>query len=168
MFEALDRYPRLSIEETAYRLAGRRFRIGAYGDPAAVPIDPLAGLIAHTRGHTAYTHKIDRAPLLGRIAMVSADTAEQAVRYQARGFRTYRTRHVDENGHPEPLLPGEIMCPKSAEFKAERGYKLTCADCLICNGTGGKFTANVAIVDHSSSARSRTKRRLPLVQEVAA
>lgn len=158
------RYPTLTVEDAALRIANRRLRIGAYGDPAAVPISVWAGLIRYTRGHTGYTHAIEKAPLLGTIVMVSADSAEQALRAQARGYRTYRVRHVDSDGNPEPLLAGEVVCPKSEEG----GHRSTCGDCLLCDGTGGRSPRSIAIIDHSTSARSRTvKRRLPLVSSHA-
>jgi len=160
IFKVLDRYPRLSPEMVADRLVGRRLRIGAYADPAAVPPDLWPVLISKTRGHTGYTHKIDLAPSLGKILMVSADSAEQALAFQARGYRTYRTRHVDANGVPEPLLRGEIVCPKTPEG----GHRKTCADCLLCDGTLGRSKVSIAAIDHSGSARMRLGNRLlPMV-----
>jgi hypothetical protein len=85
--------------------------------------------------------------------MASADSPEEARRYQAAGWRTYRVRRVDRQGVPEPLERGEIACPASAEG----GRSTACAWCLLCDGKRGATDArrNVAIIDHSGSTSSR-------------
>jgi len=148
LYARLGDYPRMTPEQAGMRLAGARLRIGAYGDPAAVPVSVWVALTAHTAGHTGYTHAADRAPLLRSLVMASADSAEQAARLQASGWRTYRVRHVGAGGEVERLLAGEVVCPKSAEG----GERATCDRCLLCDGTGGRSQRSIAVVDHWSGA----------------
>jgi len=153
MFRGLDRYPRMTPLDASVRLRGQWLRIGAYGDPAAVPISVWADLIRFTRGHTGYTHAPERAPLLRSIVMASAETPERATFLQAQGWRTYRVRAVDHLGQPERLAPGEVVCPKSEEA----GKRTACAFCLLCDGAAGRSTRSIAIADHSTSALYRRR-----------
>lgn len=155
MFHALDRYPRITPRVASMRLAGQRFRIASYGDPAAVgPKQLWATLTRHTSGHTGYTHAPERAPWLKSIVMASCETAERARELEAQGWRVYRTRQVDAQGRPEPLARGEVVCPKSYEA----GQRTACAWCLACNGTDGRIARSYAVIDHSSGALQRRRR----------
>jgi hypothetical protein len=153
MFRSLPRYPRITPRVAAMRLTGQRLRIGAYGDPAAVPVSVWSTLLTHTAGHTGYTHAPDRAPLLKPIVMASCESEAEAERLQAQGWRTYRMRQVDAQGRPEPLLPGELKCPKTHEG----GQRTACAWCLGCDGTEGKIAKSYAAIDHSSTAMRRRR-----------
>jgi len=158
-------YETLPLDVAALRLAGQRLRIGAYGDPSAVSPEVWAALTSRTSGHTSYTHGADVAPELRASTMASADSPEEARRYQAAGWRTYRVRRVDRQGVPEPLERGEIACPASTEG----GKATACAWCLLCDGQRGATDArrNVAIIDHSGTTSSRVV-RLRRSQEGAA
>jgi len=119
---------------------GRSIRLGAYGDPAAVPYEVWARIVALTASHTGYTHQaahrnFDRRITL--VCMVSADTPAQATKVQRQGHSTFRVRRTGE-----PLQRGELEC------MSERG--LTCEECLLCSGNG---SANIAINAHGSFLR---------------
>ena len=51
-------YPTYSSAEHSSILAGRALRLGAYGDPAAVPFEVFAPLVELASVHTGYTHQI--------------------------------------------------------------------------------------------------------------
>ena len=151
VYKTLPHYPRLSLGDAAKRLSGQRLRIGAYGDPAAVPASVWTALTRHVVGHTGYTHSPNAA--LRKLVMASADSPEAAARWQAKGFRTFRVRRVAKDGTAEPLLAGEIACPASSEA----GKKTACAYCGLCNGKRGTTDKrkNIAIIDHAAHAAKR-------------
>lgn len=148
-------YERLDPRVAARRLTGQRLRIGAYGDPAAVPASLWWALTAHTAGHTGYTHSPAMAPALRELVMASAESELEATRWQAHGWRTYRVRALDPEGNAEPLVAGERACPASVEG----GKRTACAWCLACDGADpDKAQRSIAIVDHSGVALSRLAR----------
>lgn len=140
-----------TLEKAAARLRGRRLRIGAYGDPAAVPLSVWATLTRHTAGHSGYTHSPDRAPGLKALCMASVENELEATRLQAQGWRTFRVRSTDDYS----TLPGEITCPASKEA----GKVTACEYCLKCNGASGRSKQNIAISEHGL-----VRRRLEVVQ----
>jgi hypothetical protein len=130
------RYPRARNGE----FSGRLLRIGAYGDPAAVPFDVWERALVGTVGHTGYTHQWATGDKrLARVCMASADSVQDKEQANARGFRTFRIRLA--NDAPKR---GEVVCPASDEG----GKKLTCAQCGACNGTAKARRGNVVIIAH--------------------
>ena len=118
--------------------AGRRVRIGTYGDGAAAPDYVWSELLSEAEGHTAYSHNGGDPQRY----MVSADTLAQAQGAWANGYRTFRVvRDVSE------IRKNEVLCPASKEA----GHKTTCAACLLCGGTSVK-AKSIAIPVHGSGA----------------
>ena len=115
-------------------------RIGAYGDPAAVPAAVWRRLVKAAGGRwTGYTHfwRKRNAHALRALCMASVETLVQARRAWSMGWRTYRI--VPEG---TKLEPNEIWCPyytKGAQ----------CIDCGLCNGVAkGHSTKSIAIPPH--------------------
>jgi hypothetical protein len=131
----------------AHLMRGRAMlRLGAFGDPAALPRRVIATLARAAVGVTGYTHawKWSRKRWLAAYTMASVENAADAARAHARGWRTFRVRHKDT-----PLMPGEIVCPAAAESTAtRRGLPVQCVDCRLCDGTREGTRANIAIVAH--------------------
>jgi hypothetical protein len=136
------RYERVSLHELALKLAGKKLRIGTYGDGAAAPVSVWQALTTYTAGHVGYTHQWNRAGFnhaaWSQLAMASADTIEQAQTAHDLGYRTFRVS-IGVNKRA-----GEISCPASAEA----GKKATCTDCMLCGGTT-KLAKNIVIADHA-------------------
>jgi hypothetical protein len=112
-------------------------RIGAYGDPAAVPMHIWNTLLSYVPGHTSYTQQWQSQPYLRRVAMASTTTPADTRKAWKKGWRTFRTKSA-----AEPILQGEIVCPASKES----GHKTTCSQCLLCNGTVGRDDQRKSIV----------------------
>jgi hypothetical protein len=147
-------YTDISLAQAAESLRGRMLRLGAYGDPAAVPVAVWAQLCAAASGWTGYTHqwrKCDAA--LREYCMASCETADGANDAQARGWRTFRVRAVSSSGAIEQLAASEIVCPASAERDL-----ITCSACGLCAGAS-KRGRNVAIINHSTSALAIRRKR---------
>jgi hypothetical protein len=131
--------------DAAARLAGKRVRLGAYGDPAALPLSVWQAALANAKAFTGYTHQWRTAPAaFSTYVMASADSPADAAEAQALGYRTFRIRTA-----AEALAPREVICPASAEA----GKKTSCAACLACGGTSAKAKASIAIVVHGAGAK---------------
>lgn len=132
--------------------AGAIVRIGSYGDPAAVPAHVWERFVSRSIGRTGYTHQWQHSdPVVRRnaealrgIVMASADSPETHDAAEAADWRAFRIRRADQ-----PLLPGERVCPASAEA----GYKTTCAACRACSGTAGRGHSSIAIIAHGNGAK---------------
>lgn len=125
--------------ETRTELADSVIRLGAYGDPAAVPYRFWVNLLSTAKGWTGYTHQwrtCDRR--FRHILMASVDTEEEMYEAQQQGWRTYRARAIGSD-----LLPGEFQCPAADEA----GHRTTCARCLLCRGLASP-AKNVSIELH--------------------
>jgi hypothetical protein len=128
------------------RLAGKKVRLGAYGDPAALPLGVWQAALANAKAFTGYTHQWRSAPkAFATYVMASADSAEDMAEAQELGYRTFRIRTANE-----ALAPREVICPASEEA----GKKTSCASCLACGGNSAKAKASIAIVVHGAGARN--------------
>lgn len=124
---------------------GRTVRLGAYGDPAAVPAYIWRELLSRAAGWTGYTHQWRTcAASLQPLVMASCDTPEERAEAQAQGWRTFTVRMGSD-----ALAPRESVCPASHEA----GRKLTCAQCQACNGTSSGRKGSIAIIVHGALAK---------------
>jgi hypothetical protein len=134
-----------NAEEVKAFLMGQSLRLGAYGDPAALPVGFIAKLQQYALFTTGYTHAHtvgDDNPMTYRHLMLSADTEEEAITAHKKGYRTFRV--IPLNDAAKPILKDEIMCPSSKGIQ--------CADCKLCGGSKTK-AKSVAIVAHGIGAK---------------
>lgn len=123
-------------------LAGRKVRLGTYGDPAAAPVAVWQEITADAAGIVGYSHQwqavhFDHAAW-APLVMASADSIEEAAQANLYGMRVFRVSvGVDKQ-------TGETTCPASAEG----GRKATCDSCMLCGGTS-KAARDVVIADHA-------------------
>ena len=120
--------------------AGRKIRLGAYGDPAAVPVRVWREILSVADGWTGYTHQWRRqsAQPLRAWCMASCDSDADRAEAQAKGWRTFRVMRSTES-----LGTGEFSCPASEEA----GKRLTCSECMACGG-GDSRKVSPAIYVH--------------------
>jgi hypothetical protein len=118
-------YSQVSLAEGARALAGKAIRLGAYGDPAAVPLAVWEELVAGARRWTGYTHAWrTAAPGFRRLLMASVDGYAEGEEARAAGWRTFRVRALDGGTPPGPR---ELVCSYES-----RG--VPCVDCGLCAG----------------------------------
>jgi len=110
-----------------FDIAGRRelpIRLGAYGDPGALPPSAITRALALSSGRsTGYTHRWRQRPDLRSTCMASTDNPAETEIARANGWRTYAIADTD---------PGAVMCPASKEA----GRRTVCFACLLCSGSG--------------------------------
>lgn len=123
---------------------GTVFRVGSYGDPAAIPTNIWATCLSQVKHHTGYTHQWRNAdPALADICMASVDNAEEYRQAKAMGWRTFRVMSGLNSSAQE------VLCPASKEA----GVKSNCAKCRLCSGNSSKAKKDVAIVVHGGTAK---------------
>lgn len=134
-------YPRVDIGTASALIAGRVVRWGAYGDPAALPLDLLRRVTAAAAGHTGYTHQWRRFPGLRGLLMASTDSVSECQTATARGWRFFAAGVGPESG--------AIVCPASIEA----GKRTTCERCRLCDGASeGDRRASIRIAPHGARA----------------
>ena len=122
------------------RWATRTIRLGAYGDPSAVPTSVWRRMTALADGWTGYTHTPRRG--ITDLCMVSVESLQAKAKAKARGQRTFRIiRSADQ------LQRDEILCPASVEA----GQLTTCERCRLCDGANAR--KSIAIVAHGRSRK---------------
>lgn len=139
------RYPFLSSAHYSQVFSGRKVRLGAYGDPMAVPANVWRGILRYASGHTSYTHQWSYMPGAAEykaFTVASCDSADMYHQARLGGWSTFRVRRDGD-----ALLAGEKPCP------AESG-KVQCIDCPSQRNCSGSSTRQVftAITVHGVMA----------------
>lgn len=144
-----------------FRMFGRHaIRIGSYGDPAAVPVELVADLVRHTRGHTAYTHQWRTCDQrLRDWCMASTDSLDDYHDARRRGWRCYRVRPLGDTDRAD----GESVCPGSEDG----GYMLTCIECMACAGASRGRRGDIVVSAHGARAVNVARRDVPSFRGVS-
>lgn len=106
---------------------GAPIRLGAYGDPAAVPMRVWRRLMPRSaHPHTGYTRQWRKpyAQPLRSIVMASVHNPREAREAQAMGWRVFEVVRPGETGTGRT-----VKCPSDV---------VPCAQCLACDGGDGK------------------------------
>ncbi len=143
-FKAYIRDKYVPYEDShASMFKGRELRLGAYGDPAAVPIEVWDKFAALSDGNTGYTHQWNTRkvhPRLKDYCMASCDNASEYAKAKKLGWRSFRIRLNKD----QPLLENEFVCPASSEA----GRKTSCNKCRACMGLEAKTKKDPCIIIH--------------------
>ena len=121
-----------------YILRMKSVRLGAYGDPAALPQEVIESVIALTSGYTGYTHqwRSDRAQWLKKYCLASVETIADKKTANKKGWYTFRV-----GGLNEERQVSECPC-----LNSETTF-FTCSTCRRC---AGKTETNVFINVHGA------------------
>lgn len=134
-----------SLFEVQRAFAGRRVRMGAYGDPAAVPFAVWRTILLFTDSVTGYTHQWRSCdPEFASYVMASVDSELEQSAAEALGYRTFRVAKLGSS-----KLVREQNCPASEEM----GHKTTCFDCKACGGKDSKAKCNIVIFVHGAGKK---------------
>ena len=113
-------------------LSGRSIRIGAWGDPASVPVSVTKALVTATPHRTGYTHFPHRAPHLKHYVQASCDTLARSKQLQSKGWSTFRVSRAPET----TMQPNEILCPHYTQG-------IQCIACRLCDGRSANVVAPI-------------------------
>ena len=137
-------YEHVDESDLPAKFKGLGVRLGAYGDPAAIPFTYWEEMISKASFHTGYTHQWRDYPEFNSLCMASCDNTSDRAQAKMLGFRTFRIKSASE-----PRLNTEVICPASAEM----GNKLTCDTCKACSGLMGKARADIVIDVHGAKGK---------------
>jgi hypothetical protein len=141
VYRMVGRYPAVTLSQLESLMARKQVRLGAYGDPAAVPLRVWRAVLRRAAGWTGYTHQWQTCdPAFREFLMASVDTLAEAAAAHAAGWRTFRVRTAHA-----AVLPDEVICPASDEA----GHHTTCSACELCRGTANP-ARSVVIAAHGS------------------
>lgn len=117
-------------------------RLGAYGDPAAIPFDVWAQVLGRkvTVGYTHQWRTCD--PRFRDLLMASVETRTEKLEANRLGWRTFRI----QQGGRVPVYRDEIECPAVAQ-----PYVKTCSHCVRCSGSGRPLP-NISTPGHGVGA----------------
>lgn len=163
VYRGLAKARRVSPEEAVAGSRARLLRLGAWGDPTALPYDVVrrlsdAALAAGIKRRAGYTHRYAVADQRWReLIMASCEGTLQAMHAQLMGWRTFTIV-------PPDTAPGgeHITCPASEEG----GHKATCEKCGLCDGArpGGDLRSSIQIAVHGVH---RTRKELRFAELLA-
>lgn len=129
-------------------MAGRALRLGAYGDPAAIPESAgvVQALCAAASTWTGYSHqwRDRRAAWLRPYVMASIDVgSDRTVRAElGRAHRAgWRTFRVTDPDRPTLIEGAEIVCPYVTHGRQ-------CIECGLCTGALAASTRSIVIAAH--------------------
>tara|TARA_R100001015_G_scaffold19099_2_gene14825 strand:+ start:230 stop:982 length:753 start_codon:yes stop_codon:yes gene_type:complete len=136
------KYPKVNpLEFSEYYSTYRVLRLGAYGDPAAVPFDVIADVM-HSKWMkwTGYTHQWKWCDVrFKKYLMASVETLAEKDYANDLGYRTFSVLKEGEQHRDD-----EIICLASED------PRITCERCGLCNGASHK--KNIAIPVHGVGA----------------
>lgn len=143
------------VSEFPPNFGSKPLRVGAWGDPGAVPLEVWEGALLHVPAFTAYTHRWQHLDAeRWDWCMASVDSVAEKAQANAAGWRTFRARAPGE-----PLLPDEIVCPSAEE--APTFGRMTCQRCGLCDGqrrdgAGRRLPRqpkNISLIVHGQAVR---------------
>lgn len=125
-------------------------RLGAYGNPSAVPIRYWHALLAKAKNWTGYDHRwasINKS--WADILMASVESLAARRAANQKGFRTFR---ILKGG--EKPTKSEVLCPGAQGLT-------TCAKCKLCNGLAGRVRGKLKdVVTYAHGIQAKKIERL--------
>lgn len=123
------------VASTTRALQTKAIRMGAYGDPGAVPFHVWESLIAQGTGKwTGYTHQWRRKDVqpYRALLMASCDSEADAIEARKRGWRYFL------------VVPGKATAVAGAVECLSDARGLSCEACGICDGTRADSRSDAA------------------------
>ena len=139
------RYPVVDVETLSTLVDGALIRLGAWGDPAALPVSSVLPWVGAAARVVGYTHQWGQPFALPwrALCMASVDTPAERIRARAAGWRTFRIRPRDG-----AVQKGETICPYESAG-------LQCSACMACDGLSRPRARDVVVQVHGSVAKIR-------------
>jgi hypothetical protein len=108
------------LDAAKKNIKGLTVRIGAYGDPSAVPVSVWDNLLSESKT-LGYTHQWKSFPEMKRFCQASVDNQNEYDQAKSLGWFTFRVVAVGESA----------TCGRECLSDAKG---LTCKECKVCNG----------------------------------
>ena len=138
------------ISEITAMGSGRIIRLGAYGDPAAVPMYVWDALCSESIGWVGYTHQwATCSPNYARYCMASIDRPCDTMAAELLGYRCFIAKLASDKS--VKTTRKSVGCPAAKE----NGAKVQCDRCMGCGGTDGKGSTNRTIEVHGVDFKTK-------------
>lgn len=120
---------------------GLAFRLGTYGDPAAVPFQIWRAATLRAAKITGYSHqwRNPRFQAFALLCMASCESESDQLLASACGWRTFRAKRSKET-----KTISEIGCPAAKE----NGARTSCDKCGLCAGNTSTSKKDIVINLH--------------------
>lgn len=135
-----DKYEKLNNTNIEF-FRDKEVRLGAYGDPTAIPIFIWNKIAEISNSIFGYTHQWSNLKFQEYKKYCMAST-EDLISYQKAQKLGWRTFNVKLPG--EELFENEYRCPASKEA----GFLTNCSKCQSCKGVSINIKKSVAITFH--------------------
>ena len=139
-------YPKLRPQDWEM-VGGYAVRLGAYGDPAMLPLELLQKIVSKYVKHTGYTHQWQTMPEVGENCMASTDSLAEYHKAKSMGLRSFRV-----TSDYKTRQPNEIICPNDT-------HGIPCIACGLCDGSH-PTKKDILIAVHGAK-KSRFKEEIP-------
>ena len=135
-------------------LRGLRVRVGAAGDPAAVPTSVWSELLSTCENYTGYTHQWNKEQYqdLQDLFMASVDNARENEKARAFGWSSFFVTDNEEEAQEEG-----VRCLASAGNTDTHGLPTTCATCMLCNGKSHKQKTITEVLHGASNTLHKAR-----------
>ena len=133
----------IPLDLAAWLCMGLRVRVGAAGDPAAVPSYVWQELLAGVDSHTGYTHHWkDCDPSLRRLFMASCDSEDETKLASSLGWNVF---YVHDGKISDELE--YIKCQAD-------GITKNCFSCMLCHGVQSRRSKSFVVAEQLHGATS--------------
>lgn len=134
-------YPKGRLADAIAQHGGKPVRMGAYGDPVAVPFEAWTG-VRDARLWTGYTHQWLRreAQPFRDVLMASCDSPSEMMQAAMMGWRTFSVTAIGAEAPSD-----SILCP------SDQGAQ--CSTCGLCRGGAIPNAPSIYIPAHGTSKR---------------
>ena len=136
-------------------LRGLRVRVGAAGDPAAVPSSVWSELLSTCENFTGYTHQWNKPEFkdLQGLFLASVDNATENLKAHVVGWSTFFVTDSKEQAKKEGT-----RCLASAGKTDSHGLPTTCASCMLCNGKSRKQKTITEVLHGASNTVHKARK----------
>ena len=135
-------------------LRGLRVRVGAAGDPAAVPASVWSELLSSCENFTGYTHQWNKPEYqdLQGLFMASVDNARENEKAHALGWSSFFVTDSEDEAKQG------TRCLASAGKTDSNGLPTTCASCMLCNGKSRKQKTITEVLHGASNTVHKARK----------
>jgi hypothetical protein len=138
-------YDKIEPHKLQKLLKDRVVRIGAYGDPAFIPLWFWDIILKEVEASTGYTHQWKVCnKRMAKYCMASVDTPEEKIVANSLGYRTFRVKTIDDK-----LEHNEVGCLSDKIARQDKPL-VSCIDCKMCGGLTSKVKSDITIIIHGS------------------
>ena len=139
-------YKKPGLDQIAKKLNKQNVRLGAYGDPCAVPIEVWDTILKNCKS-TGYTHQwrtCDKG--YQKYCMASCDNSIDVTLATSEGWRVFYVQNTNDysNIHRQVNNIKLAQCPASREMNKVT----TCFACMNCSGLRSGLKSNITIAIH--------------------